>query len=196
MTGIILAGGKSRRIGREKALLPIGEGRSMIIEMVVEKLKAIFDDVLIISAPPFNYQFLGVKVIRDIIPGKGPLGGIYTGLLSSKNEYNFICACDMPFLNTHLLKFMASEVTDCDLVVPVVGGFVEPLHSIYSKRCLSAIKSHLEVNDLKVKSFFSEVKCKYLSESLIKRYDPDLLSFLNLNTPKMLKLAREMWMKF
>lgn len=194
MTGIILAGGKSRRVGKGKALLKIGDKR--IIEMVVEKLEATFDDTLIVTGSPFNYQFLGVKVIRDIVPEKGPLGGIYTGLLSSKSEYNFICACDMPFLNTRLLKFMASEVTNCDLVVPVVGGFVEPLHSIYSKRCLSAIKSHLEVDDLKVKNFFSEVKCRYLSEDLIRRYDPDLLSFLNLNTPKMLKLAREMWMKF
>jgi molybdopterin-guanine dinucleotide biosynthesis protein A len=140
-------------------LLKIGNKR--IIEIVVEKLKEVFSDIIIVTNSPPDYQFLDVKLIKDLIPGKGPLGGIYTGLLLSDSEYNFVCACDMPFLSIDLLKVMISEMDGSDLIVPVVRGFVEPLHSIYSKRCLAAIKFHLEVNDLKVKSFFPEVKCKY-----------------------------------
>jgi len=189
MTGVILAGGKSRRMKKNKALLKIG--KKQVIKLVIEKLKIVFDNVLIIGNSSLNHQFLGVRIIEDTVSGKGPLGGIYTGLLVSKSEYNFICGCDMPFLNVDLLRFMVSEIDENDIVIPVVKGFVEPLHAIYSKRCLPAINSHLEVEDLKVKSFFSEVKCKYLPENEIKKYDPHLLSFSNLNTLQMWELARK-----
>jgi len=187
MTGIILAGGESRRIGRNKALLKIGG--KQVIKLIVEKLKVVFDNVLIVANSSFDYQFLGVKVVQDIISKKGPLGGIYTGLLTSQSKYNFICGCDMPFLSLDLLKFMISEINDSDIVVPVVKGFLEPLHSIYSKRCLPAVRSHLKAEDLKVKNFFPEVKCRYLPEFKIKKHDPELLSFFNLNTPQLLELA-------
>ena len=120
----------------------------------------------------------------DTIPGKGPLRGIYTGLLGSRSEYNFFCACDTPFLNDDLLKVIISEIDDSDAVVPVVGGFVESLHAIYSRRCLPAIKKCLERDDLRTKGFFSEIKCKYIPENKIRRYDPSLLSFLNINAPR------------
>ncbi len=187
MTGIILAGGKNRRIGKNKALLKIGE--KQIIKLIVEKLKIVFDNVLVVTNSSFDYQFLGIRVVQDIVSKRGPLGGIYTGLLISQSEYNFICGCDMPFLNVDLLRFMSSEIDDSDAIIPVVKGFVEPLHSIYSKRCLSAIRFHLEAEDLKVKNFFSQVKCKYLSEDKIKKYDSQLLSFFNLNTSQLLGLA-------
>jgi len=139
---------------KNKALLKIG--KKQVIKLIIEKLKIVFDNVLIIGNSSLNHQFLGVRIVEDAVSGKGPLGGIYTGLLVSKSEYNFICGCDMPFLNVDLLRFMVSETTDeNDIVIPVVKGFVEPLHAIYSKRCLPAIKPHLEVKDLKVKSFFS-----------------------------------------
>ncbi|MEA1964645.1 MAG: molybdenum cofactor guanylyltransferase [Candidatus Aerophobetes bacterium] len=189
MTGIILGGGKSRRMKKEKALLEIGKKQA--IELIIEKLKVVFDDVLIIGSSSFNYRFSGVRAREDMVSEKGPLGGIYTGLLISESKYNFICACDMPFLNVNLLRFIISEVDDTDIVIPVVKGFVEPLHAIYSKRCLPAIKSHLEAKDLKVKNFFPEVKCKYLPEDRITKYDPPLLSFSNLNTPQMLELAKQ-----
>jgi len=189
MTGIILAGGESRRMGKDKALLEI-DGRR-IIEMVAERLRSIFDDVMVVSSHSPVYQFLGLKVVRDVVCEKGPLGGIYTGLLVSESEYNFICACDMPFLNLELLRFMLSQVNDdTEVIVPIVKGLVEPLHSIYSKRCLGAIRAHLEDDELRVRDFLSEVKCNYLSEDLIRRYDPDLLSFFNLNTPEDLEVAK------
>ena len=98
----------------------------------------------------------------------------------------------MPFLKIDLLKFIISETDGSDAVIPMVRGFVEPLHAIYSKRCLPAIKNCLENEDLRIKSFFSKVKCKYIPENKIKRYDPSLLSFLNLNTPETVESVRNL----
>ncbi len=190
MTGIVLAGGKSQRMGEGKASLKIG--RKQVIEIILEKLRVTFDDVLIVGNSNFICPLSEEGILADMIPGKGPLGGIYTGLLNSKSEYNFFCACDMPFLNVDLLKFIISEIDASDAVIPMVRGFVEPLHAIYSKRCLPAIKNCLENEDLKIKSFFSKVKCKYIPENKIKRYDPSLISFLNLNTPEAVELVKNL----
>jgi len=179
--------------GKKKALLRIGKKK--VIEIILEKLKVVFDKILVVGSFDATCQIPGVRVLADIIPGKGPLGGIYTGLLSSKSEYNFFCACDMPFLNLDLLKFINSEIDDNDAVIPIVKGFVEPLHAVYAKRCLPAIKCHLENEDLKIKSFFSEVKCKYIPEVEIRRYDPSLFSFLNLNTPEAVELVKNLGRK-
>lgn len=179
--------------GEKKALLRIG--KKQVIEIILEKLKVVFDKILVIGNLNTTCPIPGVKVLIDVIPDKGPLGGIYTGLLSSKSEYNFFCACDMPFLNLDLLKFITSEANDNDAVIPVVKGFVEPLHAVYAKRCLAAIKHQLENEDLKIKSFFSKVKCKYIPEVKIRRYDPFLLSFLNLNTPEAVELVKNLGRK-
>lgn len=177
-------------MGEGKASLKIG--RKQVIELILEKLRVAFDNVLIVGNSSFIYPLSQVRVLPDAILGKGPLGGIYTGLLNSKSQYNFFCACDMPFLNVDLLKFIISEIDGSDAVIPVVRGFVEPLHAIYSKRCLPAIKNCLENEDLKIKSFFCKVKCKYIPENKIKRYDPSLLSFLNLNTPQTVESVRDL----
>ncbi|MCD6232686.1 molybdenum cofactor guanylyltransferase [Candidatus Aerophobetes bacterium] len=190
MTGIILAGGKGRRIGGNKAFLKIGN--KPLIELVIERLKTIFDNnIIIVTNNPYKFSSLGIKIIKDVVHNKGPLGGIYTGLLFSKSKYNFICACDMPFLNLSLLRFIISQIEDNDVIVPLVGNFAQPLHSIYSKKCLGAIRRKIENRELKITRFFSEVKYRYLPESLIRKYDPHLSSFLNLNTLEKLKLARE-----
>ena len=107
MTGIILAGGKSTRIGKDKALLKIS--REYLIKLVLERLKSVFKNVLVVTGDPSRYKFLKVPVIKDAVYQKGPLGGIYTGLLYSKDDYNFICGCDMPFLNSNLLNFILTN---------------------------------------------------------------------------------------
>ena len=192
ITGIILAGGKSQRMGKEKASLKIG--KTYLIEVIAGKIKDFFEEIiLIITNDSFKYQFPGVRVVTDVVPGKGPLGGIYTGLLVSQSKYNFICACDMPLLNLNLLKFMVSQINENDAVIPIIKGFDEPLHSIYSKSCLPAIKYQLQTGDLKIKNFFPRIKCKYIPEDKIKKYDPCLLSFINLNTPQALELAKNLY---
>jgi len=190
ITGIILAGGKGERMGGEKkASLRIG--KKYFIERIIEKLRAVFDNIFIVGNLPPSHRLLGAKVLPDLIPGNGPLGGIYTGLSRLESEYGFFCACDMPFLNVDLLKFMISEIDDNDAVVPMVKGFTEPLHSIYSKKCLPAIKNRLDNEDLKVASFFPQVKCKYIPEEKIRRYDPSLSSFVNLNTREAVESVRK-----
>ena len=192
MTGIILAGGKSKRMGKEKALLKIG--KTYLIELIIEKLKDFFEEIVLITANnSFKYRFPGIRTVIDVVPGKGPLGGIYTGLLVSQSKYNFICACDVPFLNLNLLKFIVSQINENNAVIPIIKGFTEPLHSIYSKSCLPAIEYQLQTGDLKIKNFFPKIKCKYIPEDRIKRYDPCLLSFFNLNTPHALKLAKNLY---
>jgi len=192
ITGIILAGGKSQRMGKEKASLKIGE--TYLIEVIVGKLKDFFEEIiLIITNNSFKYRFPGTRTVTDVVPGKGPLGGIYTGLLVSSTKFNFFCACDMPFLNLNLLKFMVSQINENDAVIPIIKGFAEPLHSIYSKNCLPAIKYQLQTEDLKIKNFFPRIKCKYIPEDKIRKYDPCLLSFFNLNTPQVLESAKNLY---
>ncbi|NQS89280.1 molybdenum cofactor guanylyltransferase [Patescibacteria group bacterium] len=192
VTGIILAGGKSQRMRKEKISLKIGE--AYLIEVIAGKIKDFFEEIiLIITNNSFKYQFPGIRTVTDVVPRKGPLGGIYTGLLVSQSKYNFICACDMPLLNLNLLKFMVSQINENDAVIPIVKGFTEPLHSVYSKNCLPAIKYQLQIGDLKIKNFFPRIKCKYIPEDKIKKYDPCLLSFFNLNTPQALELAKNLY---
>jgi len=177
---------------KEKISLKIGE--AYLIEVIAGKIKDFFEEIiLIITNNSFKYQFPGIRTVTDVVPRKGPLGGIYTGLLVSQSKYNFICACDMPLLNLNLLKFMVSQINENDAVIPIVKGFTEPLHSVYSKNCLPAIKYQLQIGDLKIKNFFPRIKCKYIPEDKIKKYDPCLLSFFNLNTPQALELAKNLY---
>lgn len=192
MAAIILVGEKSKRMGKNKALLKIN-GRCLI-EHVIDRLSIVFKDVLIVTPLPASFRFLNkqrVKIVKDVVFQKGPLGGIYTGLFYSRDKYNFICGCDMPFLNWRLLKAMVSMTADIDILVPLINGFLEPLHSIYSRRCIKSIEKHLKADDLKIKKIFSEVRCRYLPQELIKKYDPTLFSFFNLNTTRMFHLANK-----
>jgi len=194
MTAIILAGGKSTRMGKDKALTFL-RGR-YLLEIVVERVYFTFDKVLIATPSPEKYRFIKkgakVKIVKDIFPEKGPLGGIYTGLIHSKDEYNFICGCDMPFLNKKLIEKMAEMACGFDVVTPEVEGFFEPLHSIYSKRCIEPVLRNLRRGKLKIKSFFPQVRFKYIPEKIIRKYDPELFSFFNLNTPTVFEKANRL----
>jgi len=120
--------------------------------------------------------------LADLYPGKGPLGGIYTGLLASQSLHSIVVACDMPFLSTELLRYMIEQCGDFDAVVPRLGeGMAEPLHAIYSKSCLEKMKRWLEHNQLGVHSFLKTVRVRYVEREESQRFDPQLLSFFNIN---------------
>ncbi len=184
MTGIILAGGKSTRFnGKNKAFFKIGN--EIIIENIIKKLSSIFDDVVIV-ANDFKLPNYPVRIVKDIYPGKGPLGGIYTGLVNSNTKYNFVVACDMPFLNLELIEHIKNECRDdedFDIIVPKLGTHYEPLHAIYSKNCITCIEKQIRQDNLKITELFKYVKIKEIPEQIIKRFDPQLLSFFNVNTP-------------
>ena len=183
VTAVILAGGKASRMGGvNKALLEIN-GRS-IIEREIEVLDSIFDETIIITNNPEYYQYLGKPLFMDVIPGKGSLGGLYTGLIKSKNPYSFFVPCDMPFLNTKVIDFLLSSLDGHDIVIPRINGHLEPMHAIYSKNCIPYIKTLLEGDDLKIKQLFAEVDTCEISEDCIRKFDPDFDFIMNVNTPE------------
>ncbi len=182
MTSIILAGGKNLRLGSSKALEIIG-GKSLI-ERVVERVKLVSTQTLIVTSPgQLALPVVGeVEVLVDLYPGKGPLGGIYTGLLASPASHSVVVACDMPFLNIELLRYMIGLSQDFDAVVPRLGEErVEPLHAIYSKGCLDNMKTQLEHNQLRVDRFLNTVRVRYVEQAECQRFDPHLLTFFNIN---------------
>ena len=190
---IVLAGGKGLRLGHEKALETVGN--KSLIQWVVFSLSFFNSDIIIVTAkeqvPP---QFIGypkLKIVTDTYPGKGPLGGIYTGLAASDSFYNLVVACDMPFLNQDLLDYMIQISTGFDLVVPRLGNMIEPLHAVYSKGCLAPIECLLKQGNLSIRELFTLVRVRYVEATEINRFDPKHLSFFNVNTEADLETARE-----
>lgn len=182
ITGIILAGGKNLRLGRNKALEKIGG--VTVIERVLSRLKPVVTQLVVVTADGKNHLIPidSARFVADIYPGKGPLGGIFTGLSASRTKLNIAVACDMPFLNTALLKNMLELARGYDAVVPRTReSLFEPLHAVYSRICLPVIKSHLESEQLSIRAFLAEVKVRYIEEDECRRYDPELLSFFNMN---------------
>jgi molybdopterin-guanine dinucleotide biosynthesis protein A len=193
VSGIVLAGGQSSRLGTDKSFVNVN-GQSLI-EHIVAKLTRLSDDVIIVTNSPDEYDCLGARLVGDIYPGKGALGGIYSGLRAAANAYSLVVACDMPFLDLNLLRYMIILAREHDVVIPRIGGFPEPLHAIYSKNCLEPIDRILARGGLKIIDFFSEVRVRYVEESEVDIFDPQHISFFNVNTPndleEMKKLARK-----
>ena len=177
-----MCGGKSLRFGRSKALEILG-GKSLI-EIVIDHLQSLTDHILLVTSQEKLVLPASVKVetTADIYPGKGPLGGIYTGLVVSKTFLNVVVACDMPFLNVELLKYMVKQSVGYDAVVPRLGkGMIEPLHAVYSRSCADSIKACLDHNDLRLRSFLDAVKVRYVERGEYEPFDPQFLSFFNIN---------------
>ena len=193
VSGIVLAGGQSSRLGADKSFINVN-GQSLI-EHIVAKLTRLSDDVIIVTNSPDEYDHLEARLVGDIYPGKGALGGIYSGLRAAANAYSLVVACDMPFLDLNLLRYMIILAREHDVVIPRIGGFTEPLHAIYSKNCLEPIDRLLARGGHKIIDFFSEVQVRYVEEGEVDIFDPQHLSFFNVNTPndleEMKKLARK-----
>jgi molybdopterin-guanine dinucleotide biosynthesis protein A len=187
MTGIILAGGENRRMGRDKAFLML-HGLPLV-EHVLRTLRGIFPQTIIVTNTPSAYASFDTVVITDAVDKRGPLTGIYSGLLYSMDEYNFVVACDMPFLNPALIMYMAGLAQDYDIIMPKVSGRVEPLHAIYSKGLLQLIETRLQQDERQIQGILNETRVRYVTEPEIVRYDPGIRSFKNLNTPEEYKEA-------
>ena len=182
------------RLGQNKAWETIGD-RSLL-ERVVSRLSSFNSDILIVTASerafPQLSGYQGLKVVADIYLDKGPLGGIYAGLKASDSFYNLVVACDMPFLNRALLRYMMQVSAGFDLVVPRVGKLVEPLHAVYSKGCLAPIESLLNQGDLSLRQLFTLVRVRYVEAEEIDRFDPQHLSFFNINNEADLERAKKL----
>jgi molybdopterin-guanine dinucleotide biosynthesis protein A len=190
VSGILLAGGQSRRMGGvNKALLEVGGSR--IIERVASALCNVFPEVLLITNSPDDFQFLGLPMFKDLVPGQGSLGGLYTGLSACKGDYGFLAACDMPFLSVDVIRHMLNLAEGFDVVVPRISGWLEPLHAVYSRGCLPYIEELLQHEDLKILNFFDKAKVREVPEKDLRLFDPELRFTMNLNTPEDLQRARD-----
>ena len=191
VSGIVLAGGMSRRLGRNKALEPL-DGEPLI-KMVLGRLGRVTDDTVVVVDVKERARELplpdSTRVAVDAYPGKGSLGGIFTGLSAAATDWGIVVACDMPFLNHELLRYMLSLRAGADAVVPVLQDRPEPTHSIYAKTCLPHMQSRLDADDLKIARFFDQVKVRFVSEEEVDRLDPEHLSFFNINTQQDLDRA-------
>jgi molybdopterin-guanine dinucleotide biosynthesis protein A len=192
VSGVIMAGGASRRLGRNKALERIG-GRALI-ERVTDGLVPLTTEVLAVVARREQAAALRlpsrVRVVTDRYPGRGSLGGIFTGLEASAEPWSLVVACDMPFLNPELLRHLIEESANVDAVVPRLEEQPEPLHALYSKACLGPLERMLRADQLKIAPLFEAVRVRYVDEETIERIDPRRLSFFNINTQADLEEAR------
>ncbi|MBI5144303.1 MAG: molybdenum cofactor guanylyltransferase, partial [Candidatus Omnitrophica bacterium] len=149
-------------------------------------------EVIIVTNSNDRYKNLkGVKVIPDILPGRGPLGGIYSGLLASKDRYNFVVACDMPFINEALIRHIIDTKDNYDIIIAKKDKKFHPLFGIYSKNCIPVIEEMLKQDRPKVSNIFPHMKTHFILKQEIERFDEKLLSLVNINTVEDLERVRE-----
>jgi molybdopterin-guanine dinucleotide biosynthesis protein A len=192
LTLAIQAGGESRRMGSDKALLPF-LGQPMILR-VLNRLAKIADEVLVTSNQPENYRFLGLTPIPDLLPDHGALGGLYTALSAALHPYVAVVACDMPFASPELfaVELAMLRETGVDGVIPRGEAGTEPFHAVYRcDTCLTYIRSALDAGRRRVDAWFSQVNIRYLAPAEYLPYDPDQLAFLNINTLEELNEAEK-----
>lgn len=190
LTVAILAGGKSSRMGTDKSFVRV-LGKPLI-EDILTHLHGLGAETLIVTNQPESYAYLGVPTFTDVLPEKGALGGIYTALYHSSQPHTLCVACDMPFVVRPLLDHLISLISEGDAIVPRLGGEAEPFRAIYSRACLGPIRNALNAGKMRIISFFPDVRVRFVDESEIDRFDPQRLSFFNVNTPEDLEAARKL----
>lgn len=180
MTGIILMGGKSRRFGQDKVMAPVGD--KPLIEHVIEAIAPLMDDIILVGPPRPGMR--GLKRVDDLIPGCGPMGGIYTALKTTDSTFSFVFAADMPTIHAGLVAYMQSLAAAQDVIVPAWGGGFEPLHAIYNRTVLAVIEPLVLERKLRIDRFFDQVAVEKVPESVLRSFgDPQEL-FANINTPQ------------
>ena len=187
LTVAILAGGKSSRMGTDKSFVRV-LGRPLI-EDVLAHVAGIGAEIIIVTNRPEDYRYLGLPLFTDVLPDKGALGGIYTALHSSSQPHTFCVACDMPFVVRPLLDYLISLIPEGDAIIPRLNGEAEPFRAIYAQVCLAPA---LDAGKMRVISFFPDVRVRFVDEPEIDRFDPQHLSFFNVNTPDDLEQARRL----
>ena len=182
--GIILAGGLNTRMGgKNKAFLMVG-GKS-ILESLYGVFKELFEDIVLVSNSPQEYLAWDLNIVTDLLPVRSSLTGIHAGLFHIATPHAFVAACDMPFLKSELVKVLLSQVgPKWDVVIPVTEAGYQPLCAVYSKRCIQPIERQLKQGGAKIADFFSQVRVKEIPEDQLRKADPELVSFLNVNTPE------------
>lgn len=202
VTGVILAGGKSKRMGQNKALLRLGNGT--FIGHVIRRMQSITDELLLITNSPDEYKHLGITTYKDIIPNAGALGGIHAGLTYASHQTVICVGCDNPFLMSNLLTYLVSVLGEYDAVMPYTHKepssynedtqiTLQTLCAVYSKCCLPIIEQMLNESDLRVHALQERANVLTLAPEIWKTYDPEGYSFFNVNTPEDFEKAQNIY---
>jgi len=189
VTGVLLAGGKSRRMGEDKRYLVVGE--QTLLERGLGVLRSMFHEVLVVIAQDSAPLDIDARVVRDLVPDCGSLGGIYTGLTQATSPYIFAVACDMPFLNQAVITHFTNRRDTADIVMARLATRLHPMHALYGKGCLPAMEQMIVARQLKIQELVSDasLRVQYVTEADLLSIDPSLRSFHNVNTPEDLEAA-------
>jgi molybdenum cofactor guanylyltransferase len=190
VTGILLAGGKSRRMGEDKRYLLVGE--QTLLERGLSVLHSIFQEVLVVIAKDSDPLGVDARVVRDQVPECGSLGGLYTGLIQATTPWIFVVACDMPFLNHAVIDLFTNRRGAVDIVMAKLAGQLHPMHALYGKRCLPVVEQMIQSRRLKIQGMVSQssLRVQYVTEADLHTLDPTGRSFYNVNTVAELEKAR------
>jgi molybdopterin-guanine dinucleotide biosynthesis protein A len=190
-SAIILTGGKSLRMGTPKFLLPF-DGEPLIAH-VVRRLRNFFTDVVIVAAADQCLPALPAKVVRDELPYRGPVGGIYYGLRAAAQDISFVTACDAPFLNLNLIQSLLAALGAADVAVPFWQERLQPLHAVYRSSVKPFLQAQLNDGQLRPTSLYERVTTRIVAEAELLAIDPEGLSFVNINTPEDYQRALRRW---
>ncbi len=192
VSGVLLAGGKSRRMGEDKRYLAVGE--QTLLERGLEVLQSIFQEVLVVIAQDSPPLRIDARVVRDLVPDCGSLGGLYSGLMQATTPYIFVAACDMPFLNQAVIAQFTSRRATADIVIAKLDGRLHPMHALFSKRCVPALEQMIRARQLKIQEIVSQssLRVGHVTEADLRTIDPSGHSFYNVNTMADLEAARSL----
>jgi molybdenum cofactor guanylyltransferase len=191
-SGVILAGGENKRFsGENKALCRVNGKRT--IDRIYDVFRRVFKDIILVSNTPSLYLEWDVTIVSDILPLRSSLTGIHTGLFYAETPYAFFSACDTPFLKQELVERIVSQIEDrFDAIIPQTRAGMEPLCAVYAKRSLHRVEKNILENKLKIQRIFKKHRIKAIPEAYIRKYDENLVSFFNINTPEDLAVAEGM----
>ena len=178
-------------MGQPKALLPFA-GEPLIVHLV-RRLGQLFADTVVVAAPQQELPELPSTIVRDDVAYQGPVGGIYYGLQAARQEICFVTSCDAPFLNLRLIAYLMAQIADYDVVVPCTENRYQPLHAVYRKAVAPLLKTQLERGELRPIFLYDKVRTRKVAEAEIQPFDPESLSFRNMNTPEDYQAALASW---
>ena len=190
-SAVVLAGGKSSRMGSPKALLRFDD--EPILVHIVRTLGRMFSEIIVVAAPDQELPSLPVTVVRDQVAHQGPVGGLCYGLKATGTDFSFVTSCDVAFLNPELISYLVSRISEYDVVVPDWQQRLQPLHAVYRRSVLPLLEDQLARAQLRPVYLFDRVRTCRIDEDEIRRFDPDGLSFLNMNTPQDYEEALRRW---
>ena len=183
-SGVILAGGMSKRLnGRDKAMIVIHGKR--ILDHIHAVFSEIFNEIILVTNTPQAYLDWNMLTVTDLFPVRSSLTGIHAGLFYASRPFVFVSACDAPFLKPELVHLLISQARPgADVVMPETANGLEPMCAVYSRSCLNTIEAHIQQEKLKIQRVFHKSRINRIAEARLRKADPDLISFVNINTPE------------